>query len=84
MQEPLISLIIPVYNVEKYLIRCLDSVMAQEYNNFECILVDDGSKDSSGNICDSYAQKSSIFNVIHKSNGGVSSESATRKSKERC
>lgn len=73
MQEPLISLIIPVYNVEKYLIRCLDSVMAQEYNNFECILVDDGSKDSSGNICDSYAQKSSIFNVIHKTNGGVSS-----------
>lgn len=79
MQEPLISLIIPVYNVEKYLIRCLDSVMAQEYNNFECILVDDGSKDSSGNICDSYAQKSSIFNVIHAEAFYMSENEACRR-----
>ncbi len=73
MSKPVLSLIIPVYNVEHYLKRCLDSVLAQTYNNFECILVDDGSKDSSGEICDSYAQKYPLFKVIHKINGGVSS-----------
>ena len=69
----LISIIIPVYNVEKYLNSCLDSVLAQIYENWECLLIDDGSKDSSGKICDEYASKDSRFRVFHKENGGVSS-----------
>lgn len=68
----LISVIIPVYNVEKYLSECLDSVINQTYKNIEIILIDDGSKDSSGKICDEYAQKDTRFKVIHKENGGVS------------
>ena len=73
MGKPLISIIVPVYNVEKYLPRCLDSISSQTYTNWECILVDDGSKDSSGTICDEYAKKDSRFIVHHKKNGGVSS-----------
>ncbi len=69
---PMISLIIPVYKVEKYLPQCLDSVMAQSYADFECILVDDGSPDGSGAICDAYALKDARFRVIHKENCGVS------------
>ena len=53
---PKISVIIPVYQVEKYLNRCIDSVLRQTFHDFECILVDDGSTDSSGSICDQYAQ----------------------------
>lgn len=68
-----ISVIIPVYNVEKQIERCIDSVLAQSYGEFEIILVDDGSTDLSGEICDSYAQKDSRIKVIHKNNGGVSS-----------
>lgn len=68
-----ISVIIPVYNVEKYLHQCVDSVLNQTYKNLEVILVDDGSKDSSGKICDEYAAKDSRVVVIHKKNGGVSS-----------
>lgn len=68
-----ISVIIPVYNVEKYLKRCLDSVVNQTYKNLEIILVDDGSADNSGKICDEYAQKDKRIIVIHKENGGVSS-----------
>lgn len=71
--NPLISIIIPVYNAEKYLRQCFNSVLAQTYPDWECILVDDGSKDSSGDICDEYAQKDSRFKVYHKENGGVSS-----------
>ena len=67
-----ISVIIPVYNVEKYLKRCLDSVVNQTYKNLEIILVDDGSTDKSGNICDEYAAKDKRIIVIHKENGGLS------------
>ncbi|MCI7766514.1 MAG: glycosyltransferase [Oscillospiraceae bacterium] len=69
----LISIIIPVFRVEKYLPRCIESVMAQTYKNIEIILVDDGSPDSSGRICDEYAAKDPRIRVIHKDNGGVSS-----------
>lgn len=68
----LISVIIPVYNVEKYLRECVESVLKQTYQNFEIILVDDGSKDSSGDICDEYAEKDTRIRVIHKENGGLS------------
>ena len=67
-----ISIIIPVYNVERFLRRCLDSVQNQSYSNWECIIVDDGSKDSSPAICDEYVKTDSRFKVIHKENGGVS------------
>lgn len=70
--NPLISLVIPVFNVEKYLEKCMDSVLAQSYDNFEVILVDDGSTDSSGKICDEYAEKDSRIIVYHKPNGGLS------------
>lgn len=67
-----VSIIIPVYNSEKYLDRCITSVMSQSYTNIEIILVDDGSKDNSGIICDKYANEDSRIKVIHKENGGVS------------
>lgn len=66
------SIIIPVYNVEKYLNECIESVMKQDYPNYEVILVDDGSTDSSGKICDVYAEKHTNVSVIHKKNGGLS------------
>ena len=68
----LISVIIPVYNVEKYLEECLRSVIAQTYSHLEIILVNDGSTDSSPEICDAYAQKDSRIKVVHKVNGGLS------------
>lgn len=67
-----ISIIIPVYNIEKYLSRCIDSILAQEYKNLEIIAVDDGSKDTSGKILDEYAVRDGRIKVIHKENGGVS------------
>jgi glycosyltransferase involved in cell wall biosynthesis len=68
-----ISIIIPVYNVEAYLRRCLDSVINQTHTNLEIICVDDGSTDNSGSICDEYAERDSRIRVFHKKNGGVSS-----------
>ena len=70
---PLISVIVPVYNTEKYLHRCIDSILAQTFTDFELLLIDDGSTDSSGEICDDYAAKDSRVRVFHKENGGVSS-----------
>ena len=73
MNKKLISIIIPVYNVEPYLRQCINSVVNQTYRNLEIILIDDGSTDNSGKICDEYALKDSRIKVIHKQNGGVSS-----------
>lgn len=67
------SVIVPVYNVEQYLDRCLTSILEQTYKNFQLILVDDGSKDESGGMCDVYAAKDKRIQVIHKKNGGLSS-----------
>ena len=68
----LISIILPIYNVEKDLSRCIESILAQTYTEFEMILVDDGSPDRCGEICDRYAQEDTRIQVIHKKNGGVS------------
>lgn len=70
---PLISIVVPVYNVEKFLSHCIDSILNQSYKNIELILVDDGSRDHSGKICDDYAKKDKRVKVYHKKNGGVSS-----------
>jgi len=72
MKNPLITVIIPVYKVEQYLEKCLDSVINQDYPYLEIILVDDGSPDSSGKICDEYAKNDKRIIVIHKLNGGLS------------
>lgn len=69
----LVSVIVPVYNVEKYLDRCLNSILSQTYKNMEIILVDDGSKDSSSAICDKYGEQDNRIKVYHKENGGLSS-----------
>lgn len=73
MNSPLISVIVPVYNTEKYLDQCIQSVLAQTYTNWELLLIDDGSTDSSGAICDKYAAQDNRIRVFHKENGGVSS-----------
>ena len=70
---PEISIIVPVYKVEPYIHRCIDSILAQTFTDFELILVDDGSPDNCGTICDEYAAKDDRIIVIHKENGGVSS-----------
>lgn len=70
---PLISVIVPVYKVEPYLARCIDSILAQTFTDFELILVDDGSPDNCGRICDEYAKKDNRIHIIHKENGGLSS-----------
>lgn len=69
---PTISVIVPVYKVEPYLARCVDSILGQTYRDFELILVDDGSPDNCGVMCDAYAEKDSRIHVIHQENGGLS------------
>lgn len=71
--NPEISIIVPVYNVEKYLKRCIDSILNQSFENFELILVDDGSTDNSGKIVDEYEGIDKRIRVIHKQNGGQGS-----------
>lgn len=73
MPSPEISVIVPVYNTAKYLRRCVDSILAQTFTDFELLLINDGSKDNSGTICDEYTEKDSRVRVFHKPNGGVSS-----------
>lgn len=70
---PQISIIVPVYNTEKYISNCIESILKQKEKDFELLLIDDGSKDQSGRICDTYATKDDRIKVIHKKNGGVSS-----------
>ena len=71
--NPTLSIIVPVYDVENYLAQCVDSILNQPYTDFELILVDDGSPDKCGNICDAYALKDRRIIVVHKENGGLSS-----------
>ena len=70
---PEVSIIVPVYNAEKYLHRCIDSILAQTFTDFELILIDDGSTDTSGEICDKYAKNNSRIRVMHQKNAGASS-----------
>ena len=72
MKKDKVSIIVPVYNVEKYIEKCLNSLISQSYKNIEIILIDDGSKDNSGKICDTYKRKDSRIKVVHKENAGVS------------
>ena len=71
-KQDLISVIVPVYNVENYLKRCLDSIINQTYQNIEIILIDDGSTDNSGNLCEDYKKIDNRIKVVHKTNGGLS------------
>lgn len=70
--NPTVSIIVPIYNAQAKLSRCIESVLRQDFPDFECILVNDGSTDDSGRICDSYAEKDERIRVIHKENTGVS------------
>lgn len=71
MENPKVSILVPIYNVEKYLKRCIDSVLSQDFTDYELILVDDGSPDKCPQICDEYAKKDSRIRVVHKENGGL-------------
>ena len=71
--QPKISVIVPVYKAEKYICKCVDSVLTQTFTDFELILVNDGSPDKSGIICDELAKKDSRIKVVHKENGGSNS-----------
>jgi len=70
---PAISIIVPVYNTEQYLPRCIDSIISQSFTDFELLLIDDGSSDESGTVCDTYSAKDNRIRVFHQENGGVSS-----------
>ena len=72
-KQPEISIIVPVYNMERYMRQCVDSILAQTFENWECLLIDDGSTDKSALICDEYAEKDDRIRVVHKKNGGLSS-----------
>ena len=72
MNEPLISVIVPVYNVEKYLENCVNTLVKQTYRNIEILLINDGSTDASGSLCEELAQKDERIKVFHKTNGGLS------------
>lgn len=71
MENPKVSILVPIYNVEKYLPRCIESVLSQDFRDYELILVDDGSSDQCPRICDEYAKKDSRIKVVHKKNGGL-------------
>ena len=71
MNNPKISIIVPIYNAEKYLSRCLDSILSQTFCDFEVLLIDDGSTDMSSNICEQYGLKDNRFRIYHKKNEGV-------------
>lgn len=73
MIADLISVIVPIYNVENYIRQCLDSILSQSYENFECLLINDGSTDASASICREYVAKDARFRYFEKENGGVSS-----------
>ena len=75
--KPKISVIVPVYKAEKYLHRCVDSIIAQTFTDWELLLVDDGSPDKSGEICDGYSRHDGRIMVYHKNNGGVSTARQT-------
>lgn len=68
---PKISVIVPVYNVEEYLPKCIESILAQSFDDFELLLIDDGTPDRSGEICDEYAKKDFRITVVHQKNSGV-------------
>ena len=72
MEQDLISVIVPVYNVERYLPKCIESICSQSFRHLEIILSNDGSTDGSGKICDEFAAKDTRIRVIHKENGGLS------------
>ena len=73
MEKELISIVVPIYNVENYLRMCLDSIQNQTYQNFECLLINDGSPDNSADICREYVSNDVRFRYFEKENGGVSS-----------
>ena len=73
MNKPEVSIIVPVYNAEKFIRRCMDSILAQSFENFEVLLIDDGSTDGTAAVCDEYAAKDSRVRIFHKENGGVAS-----------
>lgn len=73
MNKPIISIIVPIYNVEQFIHCCVDSILAQTFTDWELLLIDDGTLDRSGEICDEYAKKDNRIRVFHKKNGGVSS-----------
>lgn len=72
-EQPLVSIIVPVYNASAHLKRCIDSILKQTYKNFELLLIDDGSTDNSGEICNEYSKIDTRVKSYHKQNGGVSS-----------
>lgn len=76
--KTLVSVIVPIYNAEKYLTACVDALLAQTYTHIEILLVDDGSEDRSGTLCDEYAQRDSRVRVLHLQNGGVSASKESR------